>query len=356
MPTTYAIPNGATQFAATLWTGNSGTQSIDNSANTSGISFQPNFAWVKKRTGTDNHELTDSVRGNNLRLASNTTDPESAGGIAFASNGLTLTGGFGTDNQTGFTYVGYQWKAGGSAGANNNGSITSQVSANTTAGFSIVTYTGTGVNGTVGHGLNFAPKMVIIFNRTVGFAYSHPVWHSAFVTASNTDYLYLNEKIAKGASGAANFWNSIVPSPTTISVGTDLTVNRNTNNYVAYCWNDVEGYSKFGSYVGTGVGATAPFVYLGFKPRLIMLKAITAGSSENWIFIDTARNPANVNTNQWLYPNLPAQEGATTAPSVVDILSNGFKLRGFTGTPNTSAVTYIYAAFAENPFKYANAE
>ena len=360
MPTTYAIPNGATQFSVNLWTGTGATQTITNGASTSGTTFQPDFVWNKCRSNTASNVLTDSVRGVNLQLFSDSTSAEQgiAGQVtAFNSNGFTVgADANGGTNLSGRTYVGWQWKAGGAAVTNTAGSISSQVSANPMAGFSIVTYTGTGVNATVGHGLSAAPKMVIIFNRTVGFAYSHPVWNAAFVTASNTDYLYLDSTIAKGASGAANFWNSIVPSPTVISIGTDLTVNRNTNQYVAYCWNDVEGYSKFGSYVGTGVGATAPFVYLGFKPRLIMLKAITAGSSENWIFIDTARNPANVNTNQWLYPNLNVQEGATTAGSVVDVLSNGFKLRGFTGTPNTSAVTYIYAAFAENPFKYANAE
>jgi len=352
MPTTYAIPNGATQFAATLWTGNSGTQSINNGASTSGTSFQPDFAWVKKRTGTDNHELTDSVRGNNLRLASNTTDQQSAGGIAFASNGLTLTGGFGTDNQTGFTYVGYQWKANGAAITNTAGLISSQVSANQTAGFSIVTWTGDGsLSATVGHGLNATPKMIIQKGRDSS-VYSWRVYTST-ITAGNM--LLLNSTSPQIAIDGNGGISSVGLSTFGFSGGVPA-VNANTERYVAYCFSEIAGYSKFGSYTGTGVAATAPFVYLGFKPRLIMLKAITTGSSENWIFIDTARNPVNVNTNQWLYPNLPAQEGATTAPSVVDILSNGFKLRGFTGTPNTSAVTYIYAAFAENPFKYANAQ
>jgi len=356
MPTTYAIPNGATQFAATLWSGNNGTQSINNAANTSGTSFQPDFAWVKKRNGTDNHELTDSVRGNNLRLASNTTDNESAGGIAFASNGLTLTGGFGTDNQTGFTYVGWQWKSSNAtAVTNTDGTITSQVSANPTAGFSIVTYTGTGANGTVGHGLGTnIPKMVIIKNRTnVGVANNWSVYNSNI----GSNVLLLNATSGSSATDATNFCtlgaNTLALGAGNSSFATQINVA--TETYVAYCWSEINGYSKFGSYVGA---ATFPFVYLGFRARFLMIKN-SSSAGNHWIMIDTTRDTYNLSIYK-LGANVATQENdaanvGTAANNTIDILSNGFKLRTTNGDTNGAGTTYIYMAFAENPFKYANA-
>jgi hypothetical protein len=366
MPTTYAIPNGATQFAATLWTGNSGTQSINNAASTSGITFQPDFAWVKKTNGTDNHELTDSVRGNNLRLASNTTDPQTAGGIAFASNGLTLTGGFGTDNQTGFTYVGWQWKAGGAAVTNTNGFITSQVSVNSSAKFSIVSYTGVAgnVGRTIGHGLGVAPKMIILKGMVAGSTGTDN-WVFYTQTTGAGNFLTLNSTAA--ATPSTTYWNNTAPDLNVFSVGGNSAnvSNESGKTYIAYCWADVDGYSKFGSYVGTG-NTNGAFVYLGFKPRFIMIKQSSGSTAyTSWFMIDTTRMPSNINsgTVPSLWSNLAVQQGlrgngvAADTINYIDILSNGFKIRAnATDEINNNASTYIYAAFAENPFKYANAE
>ena len=241
------------------------------------------------------------------------------------------------------TYVGWQWKAGGTAVTNTSGSISSQVSANPSAGFSIVTYTGTGANATVGHGLGIAPKMFFIFNRTTGFAYSHPFWHTSFGGSTNTDYMYLDSTIAKGGSGAASFWNATAPTSTTISIGTDITVNRSTNTYVAYCFSEIAGFSKFGSYTGNG-STDGPFVYLGFRPRWVLLKSTTIDA---WLIIDSSRQTYNV-MGPYLIPNSSAAEGTV---SFIDFTSNGFKIRNTGSGYNTSSQTYIYAAFAENPFK-----
>jgi hypothetical protein len=351
MPTTYAIPNGATQFAATLWTGNSGTQSINNGASTSGISFQPDFAWVKKTNGTDNHELTDSVRGNNLRLASNTTDAQSAGGIAFASNGLTLTGGFGTDNQSTFNYVGWQWKAGGAAVSNTNGFITSQVSVNSTAKFSVVSYTGVAgnVGRTIGHGLGVAPKMIILKGMVAGSTGTDN-WVVYTETTGAGNFLTLNS--AAASTPSTTYWNNTAPDGNVFSVGGNSAnvSNESGKTYVAYCWADVVGYSKFGSYLGTGSAATAAFVYTGFRPRFLMLKSTSANV---WVIYDTSRNQSNI-TNLELYPYNALQQANNNRN--IDILSNGFKIRCGTGLDiNNSGETVTYMAFAEMPFKYANA-
>jgi hypothetical protein len=164
--------------------------------------------------------------------------------------------------------------------------------------------------------------------------------------------LLLNSTSPQIAIDANGGISSVGPSTFGFSGGVPA-MNANTERYVAYCWAEIPGFSKFGTYAGTGVGTTGAFVYCGFRPRWILFKAITTGSSENWELVDTSRNTYNAGTDQWLYPNLPAQEGTTSAGASTDILSNGFKLRGFTGTPNTSGVTYIFAAFAENPFNYS---
>ena len=344
-----SIPNGATQFAATLYTGNGTSQSIVNTAN--GKSFQPDLVWIKGRSGATDHALYDSVRGTTKQLESNTTTAETTeatGLTAFGSAGFTV-GALAQMNTNAATYVGWQWKASNAAAVSNtSGSISSQVSANPSAGFSIVTYTGTGANATVGHGLGIAPKMFFIFNRTTGFAYSHPVWHTSFGGSTNTDYMYLDSTIAKGGSGAASFWNATAPTSTTISLGTDITVNRSTNTYVAYCFSEIAGFSSFGRYTGNGV-ADGIFIYTGFRPRFIMIKSIGV---ESWIIRDASRNTYNV-ADADLFPNLSDAETVSSATRGTDFLSNGFKLRN-TGTgSNSSGVTYIYAAFAENPFQYA---
>jgi hypothetical protein len=226
----------------------------------------------------------------------------------------------------------------GSTSSNTNGSITSTVSVNATAGFSIVTYTGTGANATVGHGLGVAPSMIILKPRNA--ADNWPVWHSSFAV---NEYVYLNLTNAKAS--LSTFMNSTLPSSTVFSLGTWSNTNTNAQTMVAYCFAEVAGYSKFGSYTGNG-STDGVFVYLGFRARYLLIKE--TGNANSWEVYDTSRNTANVQTKR-LFPNDSLAE-ATTDPSL-DILSNGFKCRAGNTGINRSGGTYIYAAFAENPFK-----
>ena len=326
---------------ATLYTGTSAAQSITNGA--AGASFQPDMVWIKSRSSAYDHNVFDSVRGVYKQLVPNATYAENnytTSLTAFNSNGFSVGSDIGTNN-SGSTFVAWQWKAGGTAVSNTAGSITSQVSANTTSGFSVVTYTGNG-SGTasVGHGLSVSPSMVIIKNRTSGSA-SWPVYHGSIPSL----YLTLNTTDA-GTSGQWISASSSLVSFSTLSSWT----NTNSNNYVAYCWAPIAGYSAFGSYTGNG-SADGPFVYLGFRPKFVLIKC-SSGAGTSWIIYDSSRNTYNATTSE-LYPNTT---GAETNAYAIDFLSNGFKIRnGTTSNLNDSGSTQIYACFAENPFKYANA-
>jgi len=344
MPTTYAIPNGSTAFAATLYTGNGTSQSVSNALN--GTSFQPDFVWYKQRNTARSNGLEDSVRGAQKILISDTTAAEvSASGItSFNSNGFTQ-GSNVIGNESSGTYVAWQWKANGAAVTNTAGSITSQVSANTAAGFSVVTYTGTGANATVGHGLGVAPSMVIVKVR--GGVDNWTVYRSDFSSPAN-DYLQLNTTIAKATYSVGNgIWNGGANS-TTFGVGPLSAINQSANTFVAYCFAAVAGYSAFGSYTGNG-STDGVFVYTGFRPRWILVKSSSA--AEPWNLVDTSRDSYNVMAN-YLQPNSAGAEGSIT---FLDSLSNGFKLRSSGAGFNGSGQTFIYACFAENPLKYANA-
>ena len=345
MATTFAVPDGRVAMAATTYTGN-GTgvgQSITNTVNT--VSFQPDLVWIKSRSGAYDHGLNDSNRGAGKFLFSNLTSAEGNYPTDFASfnsNGFTLGTGTGVvTNNSGSTYVGWQWNAGGTTVSNTAGTITSSVSANTTAGFSVVTYTGTGANATVGHGLGVAPRMVIIKSRSV--ATNWIVYHSSVAA---TAHLVLNLTDAAYTDVA---FNNTAPTSSVFSIGpAGYSVNNSAATYVAYCWAPVAGYSAFGSYTGNG-SADGPFVYTGFRPRWIMTKS--SSGVENWYVYDTARDTYNY-ASLGLLPNL---SNAETSYGQIDILSNGFKMRGVGSSWNASGATYIYACFAENPLRYANA-
>jgi hypothetical protein len=307
--------------------------------------MQPDLVWIKARNNTGSHQLIDSVRGIPLFLFSDATSADSSrpnSFTSFNSNGYTVgSSSDGNTNLNTYTYVGWQWKAGGTAVSNIVGTITSSVSANTTAGFSVVTYTGTGANATVGHGLGAVPGMIIVKNRTSGVP-SWRVYHSAL---PYTSYLYLDTTNAAFTGGGV--WTQ-TPTTTLFGInGTDAGVGT-ANNYVAYCWAPVAGYSAFGSYTGNG-SADGPFIYTGFRPRWIMFKRTDA--TQNWQIFDTARDIANPEVTT-LFANLANAEGGGY---VIDYLSNGFKPRAADTGYNASGGTYIYAAFAENPLKYANA-
>lgn len=325
-------------FDANLWTGNGTSQTISSYA------FQPDFAWIKTRSTADNNNLMDAVRGATKRLVSNSTSVESTETqmlTAFTSNGFSL----GTDagvNGSGTTYVGWAWKANGSGSSNTSGSITSTVSANTTSGFSVVTYTGTGANATVGHGLGVAPKMYITKARSTS-GYEWMVYHSSL---GNTQYIYLSTTGAAGTSSLA--WNNTSPTSTVFSLGTGTYGNANGTTYVAYCFAEIAGFSKFGSYAGNS-STDGTFVYTGFRPAYVMIKRSSAAGQ--WSVRDDMRLGYNPN-NYALEANQSTAETSSTAYTC-DLLSNGFKLRTADDAVNLSGSTYIYMAFAEFPLNYS---
>lgn len=289
--------------------------------------FPSNFLeWIKDRGNANNHQLIDIVRGTSAVLQSNTTAAETTYSAPSGSS------------------VGWLWKAGGAAVTNNAGSIQSQVSANPQAGFSIVTYTGTGANATVGHGLGVAPKMVIEKNRNNG-SVNWYVWHSLL---AGSEALLLNLTSAKATDTSA--WNSTVPTSSVFSVGTSISTNANTAGHVAYCFAEIPGFSKIGSYTGNG-SADGPFIWCGFRPKFVMYKRVDAAS--NWYIEDAARNPNNV-VNISLSPNSTSVD-YNGGGNEIDFLANGFKFRTASAEQNTSGGSYIFYAVAEQPFKYSNA-
>jgi hypothetical protein len=329
------IKAGNKVMDATTYTGTGSALSVVNAGG-----FKPDMVWIKARSQAYFNNLNDSVRGTNRRLFSNTTDAEDTTTnclTAFDSNGFTVGTNTGI-NQSGTTHVAWQWQAGqGSTSSNTSGTITSTVSVNATAGFSIVTYTGNLTSGaTVGHGLGVAPAMIIAKRRNA--ANGWPVYHKSMNPTQNM-WLELGNAATLNAS-----FNSANPTSTTFALGANNDSNASGGTYVAYCWSEIEGFSKFGSYVGNG-STDGPFVYTGFRPKFILTKRTDATS--DWWIQDTARSPRNA-SNALLFPNLANAE-YTTAGVEFDILSNGFKPRN-TGH-NVSGGTYIYMAFAENPFK-----
>ena len=241
----------------------------------------------------------------------------------------------------------WAWKANGAGVANTAGTISSTVSANTTSGCSIVTYTGTGANATVGHGLGVAPSMVIVkqTSGTNGWA----VYHVRLTSASY--YLSLNTTDAQQL--AATVWNATAPTSSVFSIGTAIGVNTSSQTYVAYCFAPISGFSAMGSYTGDG-SADGPMIYTNFRPAYVLVKR--TNTTGNWQLFDSARDTYNV-VDLRLQPNLVNAEasGTTAALLFADFLSNGFKIRGTDTDWNASGSTYIYIAFAAYPFKYSRA-
>jgi len=302
------------------------------------------MVWLQARTsGTHQHDLIDSVRGYTklLDLPSQAAESTYNANITATNFGFTISDNSNQLNGSSFTYVGWNWAGGGTAVTNTVGSITSTISANPQAGFSVVTYTGNGANSTVGHGLGIAPKFMIVKQRNTVRAwivYHNDITATKFVTLDTTDL----------AQTAATFWNSTAPTSTVFSIGNDGALNTSGGTYVAYCWAEVPGYSKFGSYVGNGA-ADGTFVYCGFRPAYVLIKNIT--NAADWRILDSARNTYNV-----IGESLQANNTTIgTNFTLLDFLSNGFKLRNTFTDFNLSANTYIFAAFAESPLKYARA-
>jgi hypothetical protein len=327
-------------FNPVLYTGTGGTRSV------TGVGFQPDWTWLKARSTpatAGNHFATDAVRGAGMGLYPNLTDAEGNNTTlftAFASDGFNLAGANGSINENGVTYVAWNWKANGSGSTNTAGSITSTVSASTTSGFSIVTYTGNGTAGaTVGHGLSAVPQMIIVKCRDTAFN-----WRVYQVGIGNVNSLLLN---SDGGFTSLSSWNSTTPTSTVFSLGTDVGTNQSGSTFVAYCFAPIAGYSAFGSYTGNG-STDGPFIYCGFRPAYVLIKG---NNTSNWFVMDATRSTYNVVMNK-LYPNDNGFERTSTAE--LDLLSNGFKMRVDDATyENQNGTTYIFMAFASNPFKYA---
>ena len=347
----YAIKKGSDYFNTITWT----ADASNGSRSFTGVNFSPDFVWTKGRTLGWNHLLYDSVRGVGAEkeLSSQNANAEGAaeaGEYGYISSldtdGFTFTDGTDATYPDGnfnysppSAYVAWNWKAGGTAVSNTDGDITTLVSANPTAGFSIVTFTGTDtITDTIGHGLGTAPEMIILRGRSIGSG-----WFTYHTAMGNGKFMYLDTTQAETTSSGV--WNNTSPTSEVFVTGA-----KNAGvTAVAYCFASVEGYSKFGSYTGNG-SADGPFVYTGFRPAYLMVKR--TNSTGSWFIQDTTRNPNNV-SGDFLLTDTSGAEAAGSG--TWDNLSNGFKLRTTSAAVNASGGAYIYMAFAETPFKYANA-
>ena len=340
---TIKLPNK--HFAAFTYTGTGSSGDVVNITN-SNVDFTPDWVWVKTRNVTNDHILSDAVRGGNKYLVSSESYAEQTDTDkirAFIQNGFES----GTDGDTNWSggrpFVAWNWNAGGSTVSNSDGSRTSSVRANPTAGFSIVTYTGNGSSGaTVGHGLGVAPQVIFVKTRTTGDHWA--VYHHKL---GNTKIVYLN--LTNSPATSSGYWNNTTPSSSVFTLGNDNKTNKSGDNYVAYCFNDVESFSKFGEYSGNNAN-DGTYVHLNFRPAFLMVKR--TDSTRDWIIYDSARSTTNT-IDDFLEANYASAEQTSSSRSV-DFLSNGFKFRNNSGDMNGSG-TYLYFAWAESPFKNANA-
>jgi hypothetical protein len=339
------IDDPSAHFQTATYSNNGSTITVTNDGNSD---LQPDLIWNKQRTNGGYHGIWDSSRGTNKSLSPNVNaseQPNSGKGItSFNTDGFTgVEGSWAEFNQSGQTSVAWQWKCNaGSTSSNTDGSITSTVQANTDAGFSIVTYTGNATdNATVGHGLGVVPSVIIIKDLTDGSVWG--VWHKDLTDAGYRLTLS-SDAATSNDPGFMGGGNRTLPTSSVFSLGQGGGGNG-TNAYVAYCFAEKQGYSKFGSYVGNG-NANGPFVYTGFKPAFLLVKK--SSDTGNWLLYDNKGEPGNM-IGDYFYANLAnAESGQTT--NGYDFLSNGFKVRNVYGDGNVSGQTYIYMAFAENPF------
>ena len=334
----YTTINKSTDYFNTkLYTGNGGTNAI------TGVGFQPDWLWLKKRNSSANHFLFDAVRGASKELNSNNTEAEASPAnylSSFNSDGFTI-GSDSDINGNSDTFASWNWKANGAGSANTDGATASTVSANTTSGFSIVKYTGTGSQTTIGHGLGITPKMIIV--KRLQNAEDFAVYH-----ASNGAGTYQSLNTTEAKQTNANRFN-VAPTSSVFTVNTHESVNF-AENYIAYCFAEKQGFSKFSSYTGNG-NADGTFIYTGFKPAFVMVKDSTS-AGYNWLMYDNKRLGYNPD-NKYLVANENYAEAGSTSDNAVDLLSNGFKFR--TADQNSNRTnTYIYMAFAEAPLVGSN--
>ena len=340
------IDDPSAYFHTQLYTGDgNATQAITNNGNSD---LQPDWLWIKRRSDSEHHMVADSNRGAGKRLRSNDTDAEDDNGVtSFNTDGFTTLSSA-VWNASSETYVAWQWKAnGGTTASNSNGGVTSTVQANTTAGFSIVTWTGDGSDETVGHGLSSAPELFIIKNRedSTNWRVGQDIVTDKKMTDGNGYYFELDDTKASTNPGSATTWGSTptAPSSTVFTVGSNNAHNGSSDDFVAYCFHSVQGYSKINTYIGNG-NADGPFIYTGFKPAMIIKKAVSG--TGDWHISDNKQSSYNPHDNA-LRPNVT---NGTETGNTVDFLSNGFKIRITGGSWNGSGSEYIYMAFAEHPF------
>ena len=322
-------------FNTVLYTGTGATHNI------TGVGFQPDWVWIKNRSITANHHLFDIARGATKYLLTNVTNAEATDAQqlqSFDADGFTV-GTNGNVNGSGNNIVAWNWLGANASSSNTDGSITSSVSANTTAGFSIVSWTGTGSAATIGHSLGTTPSMIITKSRSASGG-----WYTYHKSEGATKFLQLSTTDASTTNSTV--WNNTEPTSSVFSTGTAF---DSGTTYIAYCFAEKKGYSKFGIYNGVGSfpSDVTNFVYTGFKPAFIMLKQ-TAG--EAWNIVDNKRAYEYNPTGYFLYANTSGAEAGSVTYSEMDLLSNGFCLRKAHGQYNETGKQYIYMAFAENPF------
>jgi hypothetical protein len=330
-------------FTTFLWTGD-GT----SPKSFTGVGFQADMMWSKIRTDTHQHNIVDTVRGVNQRLIStnltNAEDTTCTHGHfdSLDSDGFTITGagGYWNVNTNAENYVGWLWKAGGTGVSNTQGSIASTVSANTTAGFSVVSYTGNNTAGaTVGHGLGQKPACIIVKRRSAAMNWG--VYHQSL---ASDEILQLD--VTNAVYTGSGVFNATQPTALVFYLGGGTAIdNASGSTYIAYCFAEKKGFSKFGSYIGNG-STDGTFVYTGFKPAWVMIKR--TNSTTPWCMWDNKRNTFNV-TQNYLYANGSDAEGSGAGLDI-DMLSNGFKLKSTSSFLNTSGDSFIYMVFAESPF------
>jgi len=328
------IDNPGLFFNTVLYTGNA-----TDDRTVTGVGFQPDWLWIKNRTDTEQYRLQDAVRGatKNIKSSGNGVEETTSNNVkSFDSDGFTL----GVDNAingNGDNMVSWNWKANGAGSANTDGSINSTVSVNTTAGFSIVSYTGNSTAGaTIGHGLGVVPSMIIVKSLA-----SSDAWYVYHPELGATKAVFLN--LNNAATTSSSYWNDTAPTSSVFSVAGDTSTN-NSGGMIAYCFSEIQGYSKYASYKGNA-NADGTFVYTGFKPAWVMIKR--TDSADNWMLYDNKRDTINPQAVA-LNPDTSGAEFSTS--NTLDFLSNGFKLKSTEATTNASGGTFIFMAFAENPF------
>ena len=328
-------------FNTKLYTGTGSSNSL------TGVGFQPDLVWIKRRSAISSNQLFDAVRGVTKRVFSDSNEAESTDATtltSFDSDGFTVSTHTGLNNSSD-TYASWNWLANGSGSANTDGTInTTYTSANTTSGVSIIQYTGNSTSGaTIGHGLGVEPS-VYFCKKTNSSGDNWGFYHKSL---GATKYLLLNTNDSGLTSSAP--WNDTAPTSSVITLGNATAVNGNTDTFIGYAFAEKKGFSKFGSYVGNG-STDGTFVYTGFKPAFIIVKQSSA-SGESWKMWDTKRSTFNI-TDKWLEPDDNQAEGSGS--NGIDILSNGFKCKQTNTAMNASGATYIYMAFASEPLVSSN--